>query len=62
MPSPVRTPLEEQDDHNLKRVKDLRLAAAIYITEAVSELEKNPLSDESALESHKQKCLAWLRL
>ncbi|EKG15216.1 Beta-ketoacyl synthase [Macrophomina phaseolina MS6] len=54
-------PLEQQDDHNLKRVKDLQLSAAIYITEAVNELTRNPLADESALEPYKQKYLAWLR-
>ncbi|KAF4311943.1 putative lovastatin nonaketide synthase protein [Botryosphaeria dothidea] len=55
-------PLEEHDGHNLKRVKALQLAAAIYITEAVDELSKNPLANEAALEPHKQKYLAWLRL
>ncbi|GME45714.1 putative lovastatin nonaketide synthase protein [Neofusicoccum parvum] len=55
-------PLEERDGDNLQRVKDLQLAAAVYITEAVEELEKNPLPSTIELEPHKGKYLSWLRL
>lgn len=46
---------------NIERLKNLQLAAAIYISEAVEELQKTPLADESALPVHQQRYLAWLR-
>ncbi|KAL8336217.1 hypothetical protein RB601_000166 [Gaeumannomyces tritici] len=46
---------------NLERLRNLQLAAAIYISEAVDDLERNPLTDEKGLPSHQQRYLAWLR-
>lgn len=56
-------PLEQSDDANLHRLKDLQLAAAIFITEAIEELESKPLGldAELALPPHQNKYLAWLR-
>ncbi|KAK8093927.1 hypothetical protein PG997_000612 [Apiospora hydei] len=48
------------EDANLKRLFDLQLSAALFITEAVEELAKNPV-DETALPIHQTKYLAWLR-
>lgn len=57
---PLETPaLEERD---VKQLGDVQLACAIWITEAVKELEARPLADEKALPEHMQKYLGWLRL
>lgn len=56
---PLEMPALEEE--NLKRLKDLQLAAAIFITEAVDELQRNPLDDEGALPEHQKKYLSWLR-
>lgn len=52
--------IETLEASNLKRLRNLQLAAAIFITEAVEELKKSPI-DEDALPSHQKKYLAWLR-
>lgn len=57
---PLETPaLEERD---LKQLGDVQLACAIWIIEAVKDLETRPLADEKALPEHMKKYLSWLRL
>ncbi|KAK8129684.1 polyketide synthase PKS2 [Apiospora kogelbergensis] len=55
-------PLETKsaEDANLKRLYDLQLAAALFITDAVNELSQKPVG-EDALPIHQKKYLAWLR-
>lgn len=57
---PLETPeLEERD---MKTLGDVQLACAIWIIEAVKDIEARPLADEKALPEHMQKYLGWLRL
>ncbi|KAK8025057.1 polyketide synthase PKS2 [Apiospora arundinis] len=55
-------PLETKsaEEANLKRLHDLQLSAALFITDAVEELSRKPV-DEDALPIHQKKYLAWLR-
>ncbi|KAK8039588.1 polyketide synthase PKS2 [Apiospora rasikravindrae] len=55
-------PLETKsaEETNLRRLYDLQLSAALFITDAVEELAKSPI-DETALPIHQTKYLAWLR-
>jgi acyl transferase domain-containing protein/NADPH:quinone reductase-like Zn-dependent oxidoreductase/ubiquinone/menaquinone biosynthesis C-methylase UbiE/NADP-dependent 3-hydroxy acid dehydrogenase YdfG len=57
---PLETPALEESA--VKQLGDVQLACAIWITEAVKELEARPLADEKALPEHMQKYLGWLRL
>ncbi|KAL1869097.1 Type I Iterative PKS [Diaporthe australafricana] len=57
---PLETPALEQSA--VKQLGDVQLACAIWITEAVKDLEARPLADEKALPEHLQKYLGWLRL
>ncbi|KAK8086415.1 polyketide synthase [Apiospora phragmitis] len=49
-------PLETKsaEDANLKRLRDLQLAAALFITGAVEELTQKPLDNEEALPIHQK--------
>lgn len=57
-------PLETPDlkEKAAKQLKNVQLACALWIIEAVKELQQRPLADESALPEHMQKYLGWLRL
>lgn len=57
-------PLETQEleESAVRQLGDVQLACAIWITEAVKDLEARPLADEKALPEHMQKYLGWLRL
>lgn len=57
---PLETPALEKSA--VKQLGDVQLACAIWITEAVQDLEARPLADEKALPEHMQKYLGWLRL
>ncbi|KAK1975933.1 beta-ketoacyl synthase domain-containing protein [Colletotrichum cereale] len=57
---PLETPALEESA--VKQLGDVQLACAIWITEAVKELEERPLADEKALPEHLKKYLGWLRL
>ncbi|KAK2036507.1 beta-ketoacyl synthase domain-containing protein [Colletotrichum somersetense] len=57
---PLETP--ELEESAVKQLGDVQLACAIWITEAVKELEARPLADETALPEHLKKYLGWLRL
>ncbi|KAK1994697.1 lovastatin nonaketide synthase [Colletotrichum falcatum] len=57
---PLETPALEESA--VKQLGDVQLACAIWITEAVKELEARPLADEKALPEHLKKYLGWLRL
>lgn len=50
------------EEKNAKQLNDVQLACAIWIIEAVKELQQRPLADETALPEHLQKYLGWLRL
>lgn len=50
------------EEKNAKQLNDVQLACTIWIVEAVKELERRPLADESALPEHLQKYIGWLRL
>ncbi|KAK1962030.1 beta-ketoacyl synthase domain-containing protein [Colletotrichum sublineola] len=57
---PLETP--ELEDSAIKQLGDVQLACAIWITEAVKDLETRPLADEATLPEHLKKYLGWLRL
>lgn len=57
---PMETP--ELEASAVKQLRDVQLACAIWIIEAVKDLEARPLADEKALPEHMQKYLGWLRL
>ncbi|POS76180.1 beta-ketoacyl synthase domain-containing protein [Diaporthe helianthi] len=57
---PLETP--ELEESSVKQLWDVQLACAIWIIEAVKDLEARPLADEKALPEHMQKYLGWLRL
>lgn len=57
---PMETP--ELEESAVKQLRDVQLACAIWIIEAVKDLEARPLADEKALPEHMQKYLGWLRL
>ncbi|KAK7716251.1 Type I Iterative PKS [Diaporthe eres] len=57
---PLETPALEESA--VKQLGDVQLACAIWIIEAVKDLEARPLADENALPEHMQKYLGWLRL
>lgn len=57
---PLETPELEKSD--VKQLEDVQLACAIWIIEAVKDLEARPIADEKALPDHFQKYLGWLRL
>ncbi|KAI6501122.1 Type I Iterative PKS [Pyricularia oryzae] len=56
---PLETP--DLEAAAVKQLGDVQLACAIWILEAVKELEARPLADEKALPHHMQKYLGWLR-
>lgn len=56
---PLETPELEKSD--MKQLGDVQLACAIWIIEAVKDLEARPIADEKALPEHFQKYLGWLR-
>lgn len=57
---PLETP--ELEESAMKQLWDVQLACAIWIIEAVKDIEARPLADEKALPEHMQKYLGWLRL
>ncbi|KAJ0164167.1 Lovastatin diketide synthase LovF [Colletotrichum tanaceti] len=56
--------LQLEEERAARQLRDVQLACAIFITEAVKELEARPLlaDVEAALPQHMTKYLAWLRL